>query len=170
MRKGGSKQKGGSFERGIAVALSKWLSYEKREDLLWRSSMSGGRATIARKRGKELQTQAGDLSAIHPSGQPFLNKFYLELKNYRDLQFTSILTNTGHLVKFWQSTSSEACNYKRSPMLIVKQNRMPTVIFMQGLGIKMLGLSTSQCIIVAPRLGMYGILFEDFIKLAKPIV
>ncbi len=169
MRKGGSKQKGGSFERKIAVELSKWISSGEREDLLWRSSMSGGRATVARKSGKELQTQAGDLSAIHPLAQSFISRFYPEIKHYKNLQFDGIITGTGHLVRFWQSTVIEANSYKRSPILIAKQNQKPTIVCLQGLGLKMLALSQAQCIITSPRLGLYGLLFDDFIKLAKPI-
>lgn len=167
IRSGGSKSKGAAFERDVAVGLSRWISNGEREDLLWRSSQSGGRATTARKSNKELKTCAGDLSAIHPLGQPFLDRFYTELKFYRDLQYCSILTDTGHLVKFWKSTVTEANSYKRHPMLIAKQNRMPTVIFMQFSGLKALSLSSYQAVLIAPKLSAYGFLFDDFIRLAK---
>jgi hypothetical protein len=169
VRKGGSKNKGSSFEREIAVELSKWISGGKREDLLWRSSQSGGRSTTARKKGTILSSQAGDLSAIHPLGQPFINLFYTELKFYRDLQYAGITDNTGYLVKFWQSTIIEANSYKRSPLLIAKQNRKPAIVFTHGLGLKMLGLSQNKCIISSPKLGLFGYLFDEFVKLAKPL-
>jgi hypothetical protein len=169
MIKGGSKRKGSSFEREISVNLSLWHSSNTREDVFWRSSMSGGRATVARKKQKELKTQAGDLSAIHPSGQVFLDVFYVELKFYRDLNYSGLVTGTGHLVKFWKSTITEANSYRRSPMLITKQNRSPVVIYLQVMGLRRLRLHIEQAIISSPRLGMYGYLLDDFIKCAKPL-
>ena len=169
MRDGGGKSKGSSFERTICVALSKWLSHDEREDLLWRSSMSGGRATVARKSGKVLQSQAGDLSAIHPDGHNFTDFFYCELKSYNDLNYQGLLTNSGNLYKFWQSTITEANSYKKQPMLIAKQNRMPIVVFIQSKSLELLCLHAAQCAIAAPRHGLYGFLFDDFLKLAKPL-
>ncbi len=169
MRSGGGKSKGSAFERDVAVGLSRWISNNERDDLLWRSSQSGGRATTARKSKKEYKTQAGDFSAIHPLGQPFLDKFYLEAKFYRNLQYPSILTDTGHLVKFWKSTISEANSYKRHPMLIAKQNRMPTVVFLELAGMEALGLIESQCVLIAPQILMWGYLFDCFIAHAKPV-
>jgi len=131
--------------------------------------MSGGRATVGRKKGKELIAQAGDLSAVHSSGQPFLDKFYTELKSYRDLNYAGILTNTGNLTKFWQSTITEANNYRRHPMLIAKQNRMPVVVFLQVMGLRVLRLHIEQAIITAPHQGAYGFLFDDFIRWAQPL-
>src|SRR5258706_11068144 len=169
MRAGGSKAKGSSFEREVSVGLSKWISQGEREDLLWRSAMSGGRATVGRKKGTNLSSQAGDLSAVHSSGQPFLDKFYCELKSYKDLQYAGILTGTGYLVKFWNSTVIEANNYKKHPMLIAKQNQKPTVIFLQVRGLRLLRLHIEQSILSSCRLGMYGFLFEDFIRWAQPL-
>lgn len=164
------KAKGGRGERLIAVELSKWLSSGQREDLLWRSSMSGGRATVARKKQKDLRTQAGDLSAIHPDGQPFINAFYPEIKFYKNLNYSGITTETGHLVNFWKSTVTEAAAYNRSPMLITKENNRPIIIFMQVRGLRRIGLSTEQSIISSPKLGFYGYLLADLIKLATPIL
>jgi len=169
VRDGGGKQKGAQFERDVAVGLSKWASSGTREDLFWRSSMSGGRATVGRKKGKELIAQAGDLSAIHPLGAPFLDKFLVEMKFYKDLQYAGILTGTGYLVKFWNSTVTEANNYKKHPMLIAKQNQKPIVIFLQVRGLRVLRLHIEQSILASCRLGMYGFLLEDFIKWAQPL-
>jgi hypothetical protein len=169
MRTGGGKSKGSSFEREVAVGLSRWISNGERDDLLWRSSQSGGRATTARKSNKALKTCAGDLSAIHPLGQPFLDSFYTELKAYRDLQYASILTDTGHLVNFWKSTIKEAASYGRKPMLIAKQNHKPTLVCLSLSGMEALGLIESQCVLIAPQISMHCFLFDTFIKFAKPI-
>jgi hypothetical protein len=169
VQNGGGKRKGSSFEREIAVKLSLWYSYGNREDLFWRSSQSGGRATTSRKKQKELKTQAGDLSAIHPLGQPLLDVFYTECKNYKDMNYAGIITNTGHLVKFWESTLAEAASYNRSPMLITKQNRMPVVIFLEVMGLRRLKLHIEHAIIASPKLRMYGILLDTFTRYAKPL-
>jgi len=168
VKSGGSKRKGSSFERVVCVNLSKWISHGEREDIFWRSSLSGGRATIARKGGKVLQSQAGDITAIHPSGQPYIDNFYTEIKHYNSLDYDGLLTNTGLLSKFWKSTVAEAKFYKRHPALIAKQNHKPIVIFFQIWGFRFLDLTDMQCVITAPKAKMYGFLFDDFVKLAKP--
>lgn len=171
MKKGikNPKEKGSRKEREVSVELSKWASLGEREDLFWRSATSGGRATVAKKKGKDLQTQAGDFSAIHPMGQPLLDVFYIENKAYNDLKYEGILTGTGHLVNFWNDTVTKASLYKRQPMLIAKQDYKPTVVFLQIRGCETLALSQGQCVIVAPRLGAYGFLFDDFVRWARPL-
>lgn len=169
MRKGGSKSKGNSFERDICRELSKWVSCGEREDCYWRSSLSGGKATIAKAKGKMLLAMTGDISCINPIGQPFLDRFYLELKFYRDLNYTGILTGTGHLVRFWEKTVLEANCYGKMPILITKQNHLPITVALQSAGLTKLGLADPQAIISAWRHGMHIFLFEDFIKWAKPI-
>lgn len=169
MRKGGSKQKGSAFEREIAEKLSRWVSNGEKEDCFWRSATSGGRATVARKRGRLLQSQTGDLSAIHSLGEPFLNQFYLELKFYRDLNYTGIITGKGYLIEFWNNTVKEAASYKKHPILIAKQNRVPTMVFMNELGLRLLGMRQDQCWVAAFKFDMLGMPLEYFLTYAKPI-
>lgn len=169
MRKGGGKQKGSAFEREIAEKLSRWSTYGDRSDIYWRSSMSGGRATVARKKGQLLQAQTGDLSAIHSLGEPFLDKFYVELKFYRDLNYAGIITGKGHLVEFWQNTVTEANCYKKNPMLIAKQNRLPTMVFVTETGLRLLAMNPGQCWLAVTRFGMLGMPIEYFLEHARPI-
>lgn len=72
--------KGGSFEREIAKKLSLWWSGGKSDDVFWRTSNSGGRATTRRKKGQKSYAGHGDLSYTHPDGKPFIDYFALELK------------------------------------------------------------------------------------------
>lgn len=127
MRPGGGKSKGAAFERGVCVALSLWMSHNKSEDLYWRSSMSGGRSTVAARKGKRLAAQAGDISCIHASGSPFTDNFYVECKSYRDLNFIGLLTGKGKLIEFWEETKRQAEHYGKWPLLIAKQNQQPIV-------------------------------------------
>jgi len=79
--------KGSSFEREICVKLSKWwskgLGLEERDDIFWRSSQSGGRATQRRKSGKDTYGSQGDITAVDPIGTPLLKMFTIELKRGR---------------------------------------------------------------------------------------
>jgi hypothetical protein len=123
VKRGGGKGKGSAFEREICKRLSLWVSHDKREDLYWRSAMSGGRATVGRKQGKDHAHHAGDISATHPDGHKLTNHWYIECKFYRDLQIESaLLDSTGSLAKFWKETCTQATAHHKLPMLIAKQN------------------------------------------------
>lgn len=124
MRAGGGKQKGSQFERDVCCALSRWISEGKREDLFWRSAMSGGRATVGRKSGKDHAKHAGDISATDPLGHQLTDRFYIECKFYADLKFGSwLLEDVGPLAGFWKIAKEQAEAHKLAPMLIIKQNR-----------------------------------------------
>lgn len=125
MKKGGGKRKGAAFEREVCSLLSRWVSGTA-DDIFWRSSLSGGRATVRSRKGKTVSTQFGDISAVDPRGTPFLEVFYVELKHYRNLDFMSfVLKGRGTLSKFWDVCVREASRYNRIPMLIGKQNLYP---------------------------------------------
>ena len=126
MRNGGGKHKGGQFEREIAVKLSLWITHGKRKDCLWRSAMSGGRATVHNTgRYNSDIRQAGDICAVAPEGNVFSEAFYVEVKHLKSIDFIGLLKGNGTLVKVWQKTRRLAAKYKRNPVLIIKQNRCP---------------------------------------------
>lgn len=122
------QQKGSVFEREVSVRLSMWVSGGEAKDLFWRTSMSGGRATVSKKKG-EMNRQAGDISAIAPEGHPLTNEYYFELKFYKDMEMLNFFTkHKGLLVNFWSKCKQEASYYNRSPVLIAKQNRIPVLL------------------------------------------
>ena len=124
-----SKAKGAEFEREICKKLSYWVSKNQRDDIFWRSAMSGGRATIGLRAGKERHAQSGDLSSIHSMGHKLTDEFYVEMKFYKDLQLHLLITQqTGNLYSFWNTTMQEAKAYKKTPWLIAKQNRQPILL------------------------------------------
>lgn len=91
--------------------------------------MSGGRATRGLARGENLSRQAGDISSVSPEGHALTNRFYIELKHYADLALTRFYTEQkGTLAVFWLKTKREAEKHGRMPMMIVKQNRVPTLL------------------------------------------
>lgn len=83
----GGSHKGSSFEREICKLLSCWWSKgiegKARDDIFWRSSQSGGRATQRAKFGKKTFGSYGDIAAVDPVGAPLLKAFTIELKRGR---------------------------------------------------------------------------------------
>jgi hypothetical protein len=67
------------FERTFAVELGLWWC--GREDVFWRSSGSGARATTRAKRGKATAGQHGDIAATDPVGAPLMAVLSFELKD-----------------------------------------------------------------------------------------
>lgn len=91
--------------------------------------MSGGRATVGRKGGKDHARHAGDITATSPEGHYLTDAWYVECKSYRDLAICSaMLTGVGKLCKFWKETCEQATHYQRMPMLIAHQNQQPTIV------------------------------------------
>ena len=137
MKSGAGKAKGSSFERAVCKRLSLWLSNGERDNLLWRSAMSGGRATIQWGKlglGGEAtlvgvnMTQSGDVSAIGQGAYEFVERTFVEIKHYRALQIDrGFLCGTGSLVKFWKTATREAAKYGKRPLLVAKQNLYPTL-------------------------------------------
>jgi hypothetical protein len=76
--------KGGDFEREVSKKLSLWwskgLGGKPRDDIFWRSSQSGGRATQRFKKGVRTYGSYGDIAAVDPIGEPLLKLFTIELK------------------------------------------------------------------------------------------
>src|SRR4051812_2899407 len=136
MRPGGGKQKGASFEREVCVLLSKWVTDGKREDVFWRSAMSGGRATVGHRKGKNHSSQVGDISCIHPAGHYFSETFAPECKFYADLNWHGLLIGKGKLLDFWKEINTQAGRYNKLPFLVARQNRMPAFVCLDAAGVK----------------------------------
>lgn len=168
MRKGGGKAKGASFERDICRQLSLWVSKGTQEDCFWRSAMSGGRATVAHAKGKRLAAQAGDISCVHPTGAPLVNRFFMECKFYASLDFAGLLTDSGNLVKFWKEAVDQSLRYDKEPMLIAKQNRLNTVFCLNMPGVYQLGLDWRKAELASPKLDIYIFDAEWFLNNALP--
>ena len=154
------KHKGGAFERKTCKELSMWISRGKREDLFWRSAMSGGRSTVALKKGKKFKTSSGDVSAIGSLGFHLTDKFLIECKHYKNLEFAGLIHNRGKLVAFWQKAQMEALNHSQLPILIAKQNNYPTVTVMCRGGMKSFKLKYRKFDLVVPVFDMYIMTFD----------
>lgn len=139
MKQGGGKQKGAEFERGVCKTLSLWISDGERDDLLWRSAMSGGRATVQVAKGVKNETQTGDITAIDPLAAPFIKTFMVECKHYKELGLLSgVLKTKGTLCDFWFKLKKDAIAHHKKPLLIAKQNLYPTMVIMTAEGARIL--------------------------------
>lgn len=129
MQSGGGHRKGASFERVISRALSRWLTKGARDDLFWRSAMSGGRATLQLREDIINLAQSGDITAISPQAYELAERCFFELKTYKNLEIgQSLIKGTGVLYRFWQITKREAYRYGKTPVLIAKQNNFPVIL------------------------------------------
>jgi hypothetical protein len=169
MRKGGGKAKGAQFERDACVMLSKWMTKNERTDVFWRSAMSGGRATVARKtRGEKLSSQVGDISCVHPAGASFISSFAVECKFYADLNFNGLLTGKGKLLEFWNKLKQEADTHKKHPFLVCRQNRLPTYIGLDRLAADLLKVNEDRFAIISPKYDLRLIDAAKFIAKVEP--
>ena len=147
MRKGGGKAKGSEFERKVAKELSLWISNGQTQDLLWRTTLSGGRFST----GKSTEG-AGDLSALGTSelSKQFSKTICVECKTYQEVSLTkAFLNDKADLIKWWNQVSGEAIKANLVPMLIAKGNRQSTIIIFP--------------IVVHNILGMLGNILEHII-------
>jgi hypothetical protein len=129
MKSGAGARKGGAFERLVCKRLSFWLSQGERDDLFWRSSLSGGRATLQLRREFVNMAQAGDLTAISREAYEFAEHLFIECKHIRDLGFgRGFICQTGVLWNFWQKACESAQRYNKTPVLIARQNLYPIVV------------------------------------------
>ena len=139
MKKGMGKQKGSAFERLICTKLSLWVSGNKRDDLFWRSAMSGGRATVKFKKGQDNKSQHGDVSAIASEGEKLLEKVTVECKSYSDLKINSLIFGTpksNSLLGFWLTHFKECRIQRKIPFLVAKQNHAPFILLLTTVDVK----------------------------------
>lgn len=132
--------------------------------------MSGGRATLAGRKGKKLSAQAGDISCIHPMGHRFIEKFVPECKRYHDLNFHGLLTGKGKLLDFWSELNWQAAEHSKYPFLVARQDRMPTFVCLDWQGQLELGLSDQSTTLISIPHNIRIIEINNFFKWCKPYV
>lgn len=131
-----SKNKGSSFERSLCNKLSRFVDPDGKETIFWRSAMSGGRATVQNKKGGKNTRQLGDITAIDPRGAWLNENFIVEAKHYKKLDIESfLLKKTGVLYGFWRKLRKLCKKHSLHPILIAKQNNLPTLLLTTELAI-----------------------------------
>jgi hypothetical protein len=175
MSSGGSKpkDKGSAYERKICRLLSLWVSERKRPDLFWRSALSGGRSTIAQKKGEKNLTQSGDITAIHSSGEFLTRMCFIECKAYADLELASLVfKRQGTLWRIFEKVREQSSPLGKIPLLIAKQDYRPQIVVTNEKGYKFLSLSipvTREIPLSAalPPVDIYIMRLTDLLNLGK---
>lgn len=166
-----SKRKGASYERLICQRLSLWVSELVREDVFWRSAMSGGRASLKKHnvRGRKFDAQSGDLSAIHEVGYPFINTFVVDCKHKNDLKWsTAIYRGSGNLAQGWEQVVGDAKAAQKLPMMITRQNRDEDVVVLDSRGAQAMDSVREfkkhiPCVCILPHLDLHTFFLRDLI-------
>jgi hypothetical protein len=130
--------KGSAFERDICRRLSLWFSGGKRDDVYWRTSTSGGRATCRAKKGKSTFGQYGDICATHPKGAPLTRVIAFELKRgYKGKAVTlsDIVDRPPKKKDLWQDWLVQADTSKESSkavawMIVHKRDKREPVVWL----------------------------------------
>ena len=128
--------KGSEFEREFCKEISLWWTDQNRDDIFWRSSNSGGRATVRAKVGRTTAGQYGDIAAIDFDGLPLLNLFTMELKRgYSKNTIQDLFDKKDSAaVQVWekwyhQTTTSANSAGSRSWLMVVRRDRRDTIVF-----------------------------------------
>lgn len=122
------KQKGNTFERQIAEALSLKLTDGKEKRAAWRSDTSGAAATVWAKKGQEaryVQANAGDIKQVADKGlydklDKFFDTFVVECKSYAKIDFYPPFNKT--LTNWFDQLIREKEATDKKALLIVKAN------------------------------------------------
>jgi len=129
--------KGSSFEREICKQFSLWWTDDERDDIFWRTSGSGARATTRRKTNKKTKYEYGDVSFTDPVGQLLIDTFLIELKRgySADISVLDFLDKkTGKntlLLQWWNKAEEERKFAKRKYSLIIfRRNRKEACVLM----------------------------------------
>lgn len=178
--------KGGQFERLVCDNLSHWWTGGTTASVFWRTSNSGGRATIRKEKGHTTSNAHGDICSTDPITQEFMKVFCLELKRgYKDACLSEFLdaTKAGGIkglnqVKEWitKAERDRAAAGAANWMLVIRRDRRHEVLVMLLSTYKQLtaaGAVWSSCVgpilTLATDEGTYkAVRFSDWLKCVTP--
>lgn len=131
--------KGSQFERDVCRDLSLWWTEGERDDVFWRSSNSGGRATVRGRKGKRTHGQAGDIAATDPIGGPLLRLLTIEAKRGYSSQTLADLVDRPRKAaqQTWESWIQQAheahvLSDSFSWMIVAQRDRRERIVLMDG--------------------------------------
>lgn len=132
--------KGRVFEIQLAARLSLWWTDGERDDVLYHTHDSGGRATRRSRKGWVTAGSCGDICATDFTAQPLMDVVAIEAKRgYNQHTIAHLLDSPGKTVqeyeKWIEQAALAALNARSfSWLLIVRRDyRIPIVIFPQAL-------------------------------------
>ena len=130
-----AKAKGNAFEREMCRILSLWWTGGKADDCFWRTSNSGGRATVRDRKGKATSGHHGDVSATDGRGKPLLDLLTIELKRgYNSFSAMDILDKPdGGATQVWEEWISQATESAEGAgtlfwLIIAKKDRREVIV------------------------------------------
>ena len=173
MMPGGGKAKGSAFEREVCKKLSLWVSSGYHEDVFWRSAMSGGRATVARGRGKKANSGAGDLALVRPVGAGLINNYVVECKHTSGIMIHDLIEcikKTG-LADYWNTIRYESEKVEKLPMLVAKATGGTAFVVLSARGWSRMfpgDLYQYRADVVFPKSGCVLIWLDRFVLEAIP--
>ena len=128
--------KGGAYERELSKRLSLWWTNGEFSDVFWRTSNSGGRATI--RQNQRTSNQYGDIGSTHKCSEPFTDICTIEAKRgYPRAHLGALLDRRlpGAAIQQWeqwiykaQQDSQKAGSY--SWMLITRRDNCTDLVTM----------------------------------------
>jgi len=131
-------KKGPNFERDICKQLSLWWTDGERDDVFWRTSGSGARATTRRKKDIKTKYEYGDVAFTDPVGQPLIDTFLIELKRgyTNGISVLYLLDkkagNDALLLEWWKKAEEERKFAKRKYSIIIfRRNKREACILME---------------------------------------
>jgi len=174
--------KGSSFERGICKLLSEWWTYNKRQDVFWRTAGSGAMATTRNKTNQRAFGQYGDIQATDPIGQPLIDLCSIELKRgYSKFTFADLLDKMPtakeqmYELFFEQAYDDSIKADVRYWMLIAKRDRREALVyipieFFKALKAKDCNLTkcSSYAVIKSGAIKVFVIPLHGFLYHVKP--
>ena len=139
----GKSTKGSRFEREFCERLGLWWTQslpEPRDDVFWRTSNSGGRATTRAQSGKKADIHCGDVCTTDAIGQPFLDVFTVELKRgYNSHTIAHLLDKPNQaavqLYEEWlvKSEKVRVAANSLAWLLVVRRDRREALVFFPSL-------------------------------------
>jgi len=178
---GRCKGKGSSFERQLCKMLSLWWSNGKRDDLYWRSSMSGGRATVRARKSKSTAGHYGDITSTDTVGRELTQLCVIEAKRgYQEHTVGDLVDATpANKPQFedWVEQAMEEQELAGTPgwLLITKRNNREIMVYMPWKFYHLFsahGVPLYEC---RPYLkflwgecGLFGTTLNSFLKVVTP--
>lgn len=175
--------KGANFERAICKQLSLWWTGGERDDVFWRSSQSGGRATMRARKGKTTAGGNGDICALDPIGGPLLKVFTIELKRGRshgepgDLLDCAGSEKCHPFLATLKQAKASADGAGNFWLIIVRRDRRRAVVFFPMAALKEMAPlgHARQRLVDAPAFAyrvadfnFMGVSLEKFLRFANP--
>lgn len=183
-KKSSGSKKGTPFEREMSKELSWWWSWGERDDLIWRTSDSGGRATQRAKTNQITKYQHGDLGPTDFSIYPLFDFFLMETKRGYDDDLDLLLhidqlehRVTVPILRQWKETAlrdMEAASRKEIMILLQRDGKRKLAIIRNILLGNLLELdwekwskfSSNSPVIIAEEMSIYRM--DEFFSYFMP--